>query len=203
VTTPVYTVGSTGPGGGKVFYVALTPFACGPTLTATCSYLEAAPTTGAINWTDAGYAWSGNTNTAIGDADTRRTAVGTGYANTLAIVNQVDGGNNAERAGTISRAYRGPNSLSDWYLPSQGELNQMCKWQRGQAWTSDATLCNNTGANNSGSGAAGFTSNIYWSSTEHSNNNASVQNFSDVIGAGIQSNVDKTTESRVRPIRAF
>jgi hypothetical protein len=133
----------------------------------------------------------------------RGTAVGKGYANTLAIVNQEPGGDTSGRAGTIARAYRGPNNLSDWYLPSQGELNQMCKWQRGQAWTSDATLCNNTGANNSGSGAAGFTSNIYWSSTEQGDNNARVQNFSDVIGAGIQSNLDKTTESRVRPIRAF
>jgi hypothetical protein len=36
-------VGDTGPGGGKIFYVATTPFACGPTRAATCTYLEAAP----------------------------------------------------------------------------------------------------------------------------------------------------------------
>ena len=204
VTTPGYTVGSTGPGGGKVFYVALTPFACGPTLAGTCSYLEAAPTTGASNWTDAEYAWSGNTNDAIGDIDVRRTAVGTGYANTLAIVDQRPGGDTSGRAGTIARAYRGPNSLSDWYLPSQGELNQMCKWQRGQAWTSDATLCNNTGANNSGSGAAGFTAGAYWSSTEQDVNNARFQQFSDMFGAaGAQNNILKTQTMNVRPIRAF
>jgi hypothetical protein len=79
----------------------------------------------------------------------------------------------------------------------------MCKWQRGQAWTSDATLCNNTGANNSGSGAAGFTSNIYWSSTENSDNTARDQSFVDVIGAGAQNNRNKTIELYVRPIRAF
>jgi hypothetical protein len=196
-------IGDTGPGGGKVFYVALTPFACGPTLAGTCSYLEAAPTTGASNWTDDVYAWSGNTNTAIGDADVRRTAVGTGYANTLAIVDQRPGGDTSGRAGTIARAYRGPNSLSDWYLPSQGELNQMCKWQRGQVWTSDATLCNNTGANNSGSGAEGFSSSLYWSSTEFSDNNAVLQSFINVIGAGTQSNNSKTLEYYLRPIRAF
>jgi len=201
VTTPVYTVGSTGPGGGKVFYVALTPFACGATLAATCSYLEAAPTLGASNWTDAGYAWSGNTDTPIGDGDTRRTAVGTGYVNTLAIVNQEPGGDTSGRAGTIARAYRGPNSLSDWYLPSQGELNQMCKWQRGitgEALTNLATVCTG-GTINSGSGAAGFTSNLYWSSTEHSTNNAVQQNF---IG-GTQGNTDKSSPWYVRPIRAF
>jgi hypothetical protein len=204
VTAPVYTVGSTGPGGGKVFYVALTPFACGPTLAGTCSYLEAAPTTGASNWTDAEYAWSGNTNTSIGAEDVRGTAVGKGYANTLAIVNQEPGGDTSGRAGTIARAYRGPNNLSDWYLPSQGELNQMCKWQRGQAWTSDATLCNNDGANNSGSGAAGFTAGSYWSSTEQDVNNARFQQFSDRFGtAGAQNNILKTQTMNVRPIRAF
>ena len=204
VTTPVYTVGSTGPGGGKVFYVALTPFACGPTLAATCSYLEAAPTTGASNWTDADYVWSGNTNLAIG-ASGRETAVGTGYANTLAIINQVDGGDTSGRAGTISRAYRGPNSLSDWYLPSQGELNQMCKWQRDQAWTSDATVCNNTGANNSGSGATGFkTDSYYWSSTESNNDSqAVIQDFTNGIGAGSRGNGNKSFQFYVRPIRAF
>jgi hypothetical protein len=43
VTAIVYSVGDTGPGGGKIFYVATTPFACGPTLASSCTYLEAAP----------------------------------------------------------------------------------------------------------------------------------------------------------------
>ena len=50
--TVTYAVGNTGPGGGKIFYVAATPFACGPTLAASCTYLEAAPASG----TDAAYA---------------------------------------------------------------------------------------------------------------------------------------------------
>jgi hypothetical protein len=201
VTTPVYTVGSTGPGGGKVFYVALTPFACGPTLAATCSYLEAAPTTGASNWTDAGYAWSGNTNTLIPYNDVRGTAVGKGYANTLAIVNQVDGGDTAGRAGTISRAYRGPNSLSDWYLPSQDELNQMCKWQRGitgEALTNLTTVCTG-GTLNSGVGAQGFGSG-YWTSTEVNDFTVWNQNFEN---GGQRNNTGKQEGGRVRPIRAF
>jgi hypothetical protein len=36
-------VGDVGPGGGTVFYVATTPFACGPTRSESCLYLEAAP----------------------------------------------------------------------------------------------------------------------------------------------------------------
>ncbi|MBJ7461737.1 MAG: hypothetical protein JHC90_09115, partial [Ilumatobacteraceae bacterium] len=38
-----YVVGSVGPAGGIVFYVATTPFKCGADLTADCTYLEAAP----------------------------------------------------------------------------------------------------------------------------------------------------------------
>lgn len=40
--TTVYTVGATGPGGGKVIYVSTAGFKCGPTLASTCKYLEAA-----------------------------------------------------------------------------------------------------------------------------------------------------------------
>lgn len=122
----VCTVGEIGPGGGIVFYVALTPFtATGAPCGTNCYYLEAAPTSGTNAWTDAAYEWSGNINTSIG---TTGTAIGTGYANTLAIVSQSGGGSTASRAGTISRAYRGPNNLSDWYLPSKDELAEL--WNR-------------------------------------------------------------------------
>ena len=122
----VCTVGDIGPGGGIVFYVAVTPFtATGTPCGTNCYYLEAAPTSGTSAWTDAQYAWSGNTSTSIGGTGT---AIGTGYANTLAIVGQSGGGSTASRAGTISRAYRGPNNLSDWYLPSKSELAEL--WNR-------------------------------------------------------------------------
>jgi hypothetical protein len=44
LTTPE--IGDTGPGGGTIFYETSTAFACGPTLSETCNYLEAAPS----NW---------------------------------------------------------------------------------------------------------------------------------------------------------
>jgi hypothetical protein len=88
-------VGDTGPGGGKVFYVAPTTFASpGSACGTACKYLEAAP----IGWitaaTPAGQTnckvagtstadpkceWSGNTTTRIG---TTSNAIGAGYANT-------------------------------------------------------------------------------------------------------------------------
>ena len=195
----VCAVGDTGPGGGVVFYVQAAggTFACGATLASTCKYLEAAPTTGTNEWTDATYVWSGNTTVAIG-ATAQGTAVGSGYKNTEAMVAQSDGGNTPSRAGTIARAYRGPNSKTDWYLPSKDELNQMCKWQRGVAWTSDATVC--TGGNlNTGRGASGFSAFYYWSSSEVDDDNAWFQYFND----GSQGDGSKNYPFYVRPVRAF
>ena len=122
ITAVFYMVGATGPGGGQVFYVAATPFNCGPTLTASCTYLEAAP-----DEVDGIYIWASDiaeipTGTAIG------TAIGTGYKNTLAMIGLGDG----NYAGQISRAYRSPNNnLSDWFLPSKDEIYQMCLVKRG------------------------------------------------------------------------
>jgi hypothetical protein len=190
-------VGDTGPGGGVVFYVQAAggTFPCGATLTSTCRYLEAAPTTGTNSWTDATYVWSGNTSVAIG-VTARGVEIGTGFKNTQAIVTD---DNTADRAGTIARAYRGPNNLSDWYLPSKDELNQMCKWQRGQLWVSDATICNNTGTLNSGRGASGFSSGYYWSSSEFDATTAWSQYFE----LGDQNDNTKHTTYYVRPVRAF
>ena len=204
-----YQVGDTGPGGGVIFYASTTGFNCGPSYTATgspynfkCYYLEAAPTTGANAWTDAAYVWSGNTTTVVNNASAPETAtataIGWGYRNTLAMVLQDA---TASKAGTISRAYRGPNNLSDWYLPSKDESNQMCKWARGQAWTSDATLCNSSGTINTGSGAAGFVaSDFYWSSSEINATLAWVQSY--LTGAN-NVNSNKSDSRRVRPVRAF
>jgi hypothetical protein len=178
-TPVVYTVGQTGPGGGKVFYVAPGggTFACGPTRSATCRYLEAAPTSGTNAWTDLQYAWSGNVSVEIG-VTAQGTAIGTGYANTLAIVGQSDGGNTAARAGTISRAYRGPNNLSDWFLPSKEELNQL--------YLERTTV-------------GGFVADNYWSSTENDTGGAWSQAFNVVF----QDSNGKGNAYYVRPVRAF
>jgi hypothetical protein len=173
----VYNVGDTGPGGGKIFYKATTPFACGPTRSATCTYLEAAPTSGTNAWTDAVYPWSGNTTVEIG-ARANGTAIGTGYENTLAIVGQDPGGGTADRAATKARAYRGPNNLSDWFLPSKDELNRL--------YLQRATV-------------GVFVANAYWSSSEDSANFAWYQFFDD----GNQHDGYKYGTRYVRPVRAF
>jgi hypothetical protein len=174
-----YSVGSTGPGGGKIFYIASTPFACGPALELTCSYLEAAPITGTNSWTDANYLWSGNVATAIG-ASARGSAIGSGYKNTLAMVGQADGGNTAGRAGTIARAYRGPSNLSDWYLPS---LDELTKLYQNQATVSISNAFDD-----------------FWSSTESASGYALIEWMQG--DGGVYDN-DKNSLNAVRPIRAF
>jgi hypothetical protein len=171
-------VGNTGPGGGIVFYVqASGTFACGSTLSSTCKYLEAAPTSGTSAWTDASYAWSGNTTGEIG-LNARGTAVGSGYKNTAAMVAQ---SSTANRAGTIARAYRGPNNLSDWYLPSKDELNQL--------YINRATV-------------GGIATNYYWSSSELYSLETWYQDFG-LTTSGRQTNQAKYQTYYVRPVRAF
>jgi hypothetical protein len=167
-------IGDTGPGGGKIFYVATAPFACGPTLNLMCRYLEAAPTTGTAAWADFydDYEWSGNVTTEIG---TTGTAIGDGLRNTLAIVSLSSA---PGKAGTISRAFRGPNDLTDWYLPSKDELNQLYI---------EKTL-------------VGFYPNTdYWSSSESEAGWA----WSQFLDNGVQTRDAKNYPIKVRPIRAF
>jgi len=205
-----YQIGDIGPGGGRVFYVSTTGFNCGLNYSATgspygtkCYYLEAASTTGTSAWTDIGRSFSAasNISTAVTGADGYD--IGYGYQNSLDIAAQA-GNTAADSAAVAVFAYRGPNNLSDWYLPSRTELSQMCKWQRGFTGTNLTNLnilCNAvSGTVNSGVGAAGFLdSNSYWSSTEQTSANAL-----DVrMGNGTYGGGGKGSTYWVRPIRAF
>jgi len=211
----VYEVGDTGAGGGVVFYVQ----ASGGTFTSTgsacntagvggistCKYLEAAPSgwivalqtpvqtnciTAGTSTVDPRCAWSGNTNAAIG-ATARGTAIGSGYANTTAIINL---SNTAGKAATVTRAYQG-GSKTDWFLPSRDELNELCKYaaNTGQASGSD-TVCTGRGA----ATERGFSTDIYWSSSETEPLKAWGQYFWD----GVQNNTSKHGGYYVRPVRA-
>ena len=185
-------VGDTGPGGGKVFYRQASngTFACGATLESLCKYLEAAPTSGMSAWTDATYQWSGNTTDLIGTQWIHD--IGTGYSNTVAMVTQDA---TASRAGSITRAYRGPNDLSDWYLPSKTELRELCKFARKQV-TGTAVSCAAGGTMRSG-----FLSEVYWGSSEGSKGtHGDLLHFK---GGGSATSLLKTNTYYVRPVRAF
>jgi len=180
-------VGDTGPGGGKVFYVAPTTFASpGSACGTACKYLEAAPVgwitaatpagqtncgTSGTSTADPQCVWSGNTATRIG---TTQTGIGSGYANTSAMIAQ---SNVAGRAATVARAFQG-GGKTDWFLPSKNELNQMYL-QR--------------------SAIGGFDPYYFWSSSEYAAYRAWDQSF----GNGYPANANKPVAQYVRPVRAF
>ena len=126
-----YTVGDTGPGGGKIFIL---PSTVG---NSSGNYFEAAPT----SWSggaDPTRNWCNITNGAVG-ASAQGTTIGTGQGNSTAIGSYCSSG-----AAVTARAYGG-GGLSDWFLPSEDELEAL------QAVR--ATI-------------GGFESASYWSSSE-------------------------------------
>ena len=213
VSSGDYIVGMDGPGGGKIFYVSTSTFACGPTLAATCKFLEVAPNTWSGGAADPSKIWAVVAQQSLdvsgitfdNEVNNTTSGIGLGYKNSIAIVTQ---GNDITTAAGAARAYSG-GSKSDWYLPTSAELNQLCKWVRGVEWVSDATVCTG-GTINTGPGASGFTSNYYWSSSEFVPIDPTIDNpirpwgqwFNDAAG-GLQANYDIALSEYVRPVRAF
>jgi hypothetical protein len=121
------------------------------------------------------------------------TAIGTGQANTTAIINQTG---HTGSAAKVCDDYT-DGTYTDWYLPSRDELNLMF-------------------TNLEVDGVGGFAA-IYWSSSEIDANNAWVQFFHDMTGpviipAGAQKIYDKSWDivpiggipsTTVRAVRAF
>jgi hypothetical protein len=183
-------VGDTGPGGGKVFYVATSKFAStGSACGTKCMYLEAAPigwiaaatpagqpsSCGAISTTqDPMCQWSGNEGDAIG---TTGTGIGTGYANTSAMIAQSGA---VGRAGTAARAFQG-GGKTDWHLPSLDELEQL--------YNLKTTV-------------GGVTGYFYWSSSEFDADEAWAA-AAWIQNPPHQAHTGKYQGGSVRPVRAF
>ena len=151
-----FNIGATGPAGGKVFYLTDSSGHHG---------LEAAPV-------DQAFAPWGCYGTLISGA--QNTAVGTGAANTAAIV---AGCAEAGTAAKVAEAYT-LNDYTDWYLPSRDELNLLYA----QKFV-----------------VGGFANSYYWSSSEGSSNGAWYQYFDD----GDQYSFNKGNPLPVRAVRAF
>lgn len=133
-------------------------------------YLEAAPITGDTVATK----YSNVTSSAI---ESTGTAIGTGSGNTWSILNQ------SGYTGTSVAKYCDDylvNGFSDWFLPSQDELDWMYK----NLYLYDV---------------GDLSANSYWSSSEVSATNAYRQSFS----TGLKSSSSKTTSYRYRPVRKF
>jgi hypothetical protein len=186
----VYKIGDIGPGGGKIFYKSEAGFL--NTYTSTiCHYLEAAPN-------DANpecLVWAENSSNAYSFAyyyvPDNFEAIGTGRKNTANIIETEGTDLTKVPAANACINYRGINNLTDWFLPSKDELNELYKQK---------AIYNNWKT-------------IYWSSSQAEGSegpiNAYIQYFQDNyvynMAAGSQNQGDKGSEgfAYVRPIRAF
>ena len=163
-----WTFGGTGPGGGLVFYENANYAVDG------WRYLEAAPKVkelGSLSW-----ASSGNSDLVVG---TTGSSIGTGQANTTAIVNKMGLGSYAAKY-CADLIY---GTKDDWFLPSIDEAKAM----------RDNLYCDYVG---------GFTNDNYWSSTETCQYNVKCLRFdagthTAMHPASAQGNI------YTRPIRAF
>jgi len=115
-----YKVGDVGPGGGIVIYVARRMFASpGSDCASSCRYLEAAP---APSDGDPTLLWSSSAKRGLPFIQTA-TGIGSGMANTIAIVQQFK---NSSTAAKYAFEYVN-NGKGDWHLPSKDELNELWK----------------------------------------------------------------------------
>ena len=220
-TGGVCIVGDRGPGGGIVYYVSATPFtSTGSTCNTTCKYLEVAPAgwnNGAVVANDPPLVWSTNMSLTTGQdtvtASTQGVAalgayrklnweIGQGFYNTS--VMKVAGATSTAQAAVL--AYAGSSTAGQWFIPSANELNELCKYARGQTTGVLTVACTFGGTfkstANAGTDLGGFVeaNNFpYWSSSEYSASVAWHQGFDN----GRRSGDDKQGAYSVRPVRAF
>ena len=133
---------------------------------------------------------------AIGTAGT---GVGEGLKNTAAMIAQRP---TVDSAGTSANFYGG-KGRRDWFLPSKGELNELCKYARSQTTGNSSIACASAGTLR-----AGFSADSYWSSSENRSPVASgLQSFDFVwiqsFNNGFVGIDRKLTPTLTRPIRGF
>ena len=170
-TTVACRVGDTGPGGGVVFYDAGAPRQWG-------RYLEVAPAGWAGGSEEPTAAWcrGGFRSPGYRGPLPTSTRVGSGRANTTVIVDACG----KDSAAGAAAAYRG-GGLSDWFLPSKGELNLL--------YRKKAII------------GSGGTDEDVWSSSESTRIRSYA--WGQGFGDGYQGEGSKSLNLRVRPVRAF
>jgi hypothetical protein len=172
-----YALGSIGPGGGTVFYVASSPFtstgsACGTS----CRYLEMAVKAWRSSSSEPAQV---SCDTAVNLTIAGGSAIGTGAANTAAIDAGCGNG-----VGRWAASYS-VSGFDDWILPSADELNAMCNYSRNpSAPAAPSVEC--TGSQDAGFAASsyGFGAQRYWSSTYGLSGWGSCRYFDDGHTAG-------------------
>ena len=209
-------VGDRGPGGGIIFYVASANFSSpGSVCNNSCRYLEVAPSTwqsaGASVANDPNFAFSSSSATTGQDRTTSssesgRTGekfnwkIGQGFYNTS--IMRVAGATSQPQAAVL--AYAGNATAGEWFLPSANELNELCKYARGQTTGVPTVQCTSSGTLKTtavaGSDLGGFVASFYWSSTESNGTTSDAMNFN--FNSGGFGGYTKSYAMAVRPIRA-
>ena len=171
VDTGDYAIGEEGPAGGIIFFEDSDD-------DYDFTYLEAA----AEDYTPDGgepiFSWAAGHSDAF-FMEITASEVGTGESNTERIVAELEEDEQTGRAAQIAADYDGGDH-SDWFLPSEGELQLMYD-------------------NLHAEGLGDFRDDNYWSSTEFDINYARSLNFN----SGDWHDWTKTFREYVRPIRAF
>lgn len=189
-------LGSTGPGGGIVFYDAGSQQSWG-------QYLEVAPGGWSGSATDPETSWCDVVVVDLAEsiaAEPIGTSlgfeIGKGKANTDLMLKNCTSG-----AGLTAQAYKG-GGKNDWYLPSKNELNEVCKYARSQPTGKSKLLCNEGGKLRKD--FVNPEEDHYWSSTEYEIDNQVWGQFFEGRYVGAQLYIlKKWNTSLVRPIRAF
>ena len=208
-------VGDRGPGGGIVYYVSATTFtSTGSNCNTSCRYLEVAPATwltGSVA-NDRTYSWSFNQSSATGqntstasnegfrpDHEKVNWKIGQGFNNTRVM----NVGAQVSPAKDYVLGYAGADNSTpgQWFIPSMNELNELCKYARGQTTGNLTVQCNTTGTVKTGTtnDLGGFLEDSYFSSSEY--------DISYALGVDFVGDVffytDKFSDYLIRPVRAF
>jgi len=205
-------IGSTGPGGGIVFYDAGSQQWWG-------RYLEVAPNVWAgrrlnagsdleglhdpyIDWCAGSFKDQATMHSGWTQADLAKLGVefGKGKWNTEMLLTFCPYNSDNEKVIGFVSQYNNYNGIkngigkNDWYVPSKDELNELCKYANYQVTGNTQVQCRPTGILRTG-----FSSENYWSSSQYDVSQAWYQSFN----AGSQFPATKNYKFRIRIIRAF
>ena len=178
------TVGDVGPGGGKIFYAAATPFSC-PSVAgdnATCKYLEVAPD----DWNGAAgdaanLRWSAPLNPTVAVTNIALNQIGQGRINASRILAaQAPATRDTPNSVRKVSDYRG-GAKSDWFLPSFYELYELYLVR---------------------SQVGNFAADFYWSSSVGAAAGANVREVNFASGSKGLVNGESVYDN-FRPVRAF
>jgi hypothetical protein len=228
----LYQIGETGTGGGIIFYRSVAAFtATGAACGDNCHYLEFAPKGWAslsdwpnnigsggnimsaranvnedpfLVWSDGAFASANPGSIAVGQS------IGTGYQNTQQILsNTVTSGKSARFSFLAALNYAGAAGAStsgQWFLPSIKELNELCKYARGQVGSlgNTAVQCSKTGTSIDTNLGFNDADNIYLSSSYGVAPNGFIAGYKLIYGSDPSINEYYSSwGGRVRPVRVF